>query len=129
MMNKIISISLLFVYSLLLTIPYLPYIVFLTTNFKSENINVVEINKQRSFVGDACYLKAIIERSAKKSSKKKSVVPPPPPVETLGLVYINSVVLFTDHQLFSKDFNFKRYMISIKESFLEVDIPPPKLLS
>jgi len=69
-----------------------------------------------------------MERAGDDSSSEKSETPPPA-TETLGLIYINSELLYAIHQILPENFNFEGYMISIKEAFLEVNIPPPKFIS
>ena len=56
-------------------------------------------------------------------------MPPPPAMETSGMVYLNSVSLFSINIVIPVKLDFKGYMISIKEAFLEVGVPPPKFIS
>ncbi|MCD4696762.1 MAG: hypothetical protein K8S16_11035 [Bacteroidales bacterium] len=129
-MRKIVSILLLVIYSALFTIPYIPYIVYITGSFNRTNDScVIGINTAGTVIGDICYLKAIMERVGENTGSEKSEAPPPPATETLGLIYINSELLFAIHQILPDNFNFKGYMISIKETFVEVFVPPPKFIS
>lgn len=128
-MRKVISILLLVIYSALLTIPYIPYIVYFTSSFnRTDDSCSIGINTTGIVIGDICYLKAIMERAGEDTPSEKSETPPPA-TETLGLIYINSELLFTIHQILPENFNFKGYMISIKEAFVEVNVPPPKFIS
>jgi len=129
-MRKVVSILLLVVYSVFSTIPYIPYIVYFTGSLnRTDDSCVIGINTDGTIVGDICYLKAIMERVGEDTGSEKSETPPPPSMETSGMVYINSESLFSIQKIISVKFNFKGYMISIKEAFLEVNVPPPKFIS
>ena len=129
-MRKVISILLLVIYSALLIIPYVPYIVYFTSSFnRTDDSYSIGINTAGTVIGDICYLKAIMKRVGEDSPSEKSETPPPPATETLGLIYINSELLFAIHQILPENFNFKGYMISINEAFVEVNVPPPKFIS
>lgn len=80
-------------------------------------------------IGDICYLNAIIKRAVNDNASDNKETPPPPVMETSGMTYINSEFLFSDYNILPVKFNFKGYMISIKETFLEVYVPPPKFIS
>jgi hypothetical protein len=112
-MRKVISILLLVIYSALLIIPYVPYIVYFTSSFNRTD--------------DSCSIG--INTVGEDNASEKSEAPPPPATETLGLIYINSELLFAIHQILPENFNFKGYMISINEAFVEVIVPPPKFIS
>ena len=129
-MRKFISILLLVVYSALLTIPYIPYILYFTSSLnRTDNSCSIGMNTTGVIIGDISYLKAIMERAGDDTASEKSETPPPPAPETLGLIYINSELLYAIHQILPENFNFEGYMISIKETFLEVHVPPPKFIS
>ncbi len=129
-MRKVISILLLVIYSALLIIPYVPYIVYFTSSFnRTDDSCSIGINTAGTVIGDICYLKAIMKRVGEDNASEKSEAPPPPATETLGLIYINSELLFAIHQILPENFNFKGYMISINEAFVEVIVPPPKFIS
>jgi len=128
-MRQVISILLLVIYSALLTIPYVPYIVYFTGSLnRTDDSCSIGINTAGTVIGDICYLKAIMKRVGEDNASEKSEAPPPA-TETLGLIYINSELLFAVHQILPENFNFKGYMISIKEAFVEVNVPPPKFIS
>jgi len=80
----------------------------------------------KTIIGDICYLNAIIERANSEKTSDNKEVPPPPVMETSGMVYINSESLFSLNIVIPLKIDFKGYMISFKETFLEVGVPPPK---
>jgi hypothetical protein len=128
-MKRIIPIILLFVYSALLTIPYIPYMVFYTGKIIHHNEISIGVDNPETIIGDACYLNAIIERAKNDKASEKNETPPPPVMETSGLVYINSQSLFSVNKVPPVNFNFKGYFISINEIFLNVGVPPPNSIS
>ena len=128
-MKRIIPIILLFVYSALLTIPYIPYMVFYTGKIIHHNEISVGIDNPETIIGDACYLNAIIERAKNDNISEQNETPPPPVMETSGLVYINSQSLFSVNKVLPVNFNFKGYFVSINEIFLNVCVPPPNSIS
>ena len=127
MLKRITAFSLLWVYLALLVLPYYPYIYYYVySSLSTKNETSIGIDNQHSLIGDACYLTAITKRAFDK--KAKSDIPPPIPLETSGLVYLNSMTHSLLKQPPSHTFNFKRYMVSIKETFLEHPVPPPKYI-
>jgi len=128
-MKKTIAIFLIALYSLMLIVSYVPYMIYFGQQFMvTEDIVVLTDSDSKTLVGDACYLNALIKRSVKADSKEKKA-PPPPPNDISENIYIYSKNANLNNLILSEDFNFKGYMISIKETFLEIDIPPPKKLS
>jgi len=129
-MRRIVSIILLIVYSGLLTIPYIPYMVYYTgCIIDNENTCTIGIDNAETIIGDICYLNAIIDRAKSENASESNKAPPPPVMETTGMTYINSESLFSNYNISPVKFNFKGYMISIKETFLEINVPPPKFIS
>ncbi|RLD53604.1 MAG: hypothetical protein DRJ05_16170 [Bacteroidetes bacterium] len=130
-MKRTISIILFVVYTALLIIPYIPQMVYYAgTLLGNNNTCNIGIDTSDYTIGDICYLNAIIKRATdKKASDNSSEAPPPPIVETSGMVYINSESLFSLYNITPVNFIFKGYMISIKETFLEISVPPPKYIS
>ena len=128
-MKRLISFILLVVYGALLVIPYIPYMVFYTGKI-NRNIEVsIGVDSPKTIIGDICYLNAIIERANLDKTSENAEAPPPPVMETSGMVYINSESLFSLNKIIPAKFNFKGYIISVKETFLEVGVPPPNNLS
>lgn len=99
------------------------------TLFPNEIECSIGDDNAETIVGDICYLNAILKRATDEISTEESESPPPPPIGTVGLDYIRSKSLFSINEIQSVNFNFKEYEISIKETFLEIDVPPPKILS
>jgi len=128
-MKKIIAIFLIALYSLMLVVSYVPYMIYYGQQFMTNDDDIVVFtdSDSKTLIGDACYLNALIKRSVDTHNEKKA--PPPPPIEISENFYIYSKSLLSNKVLISEDFNFKGYMVSIKETFLEIDIPPPKKLS
>jgi len=128
-MKKAIAIFLIALYSMMLIVSYVPYMIYYGQQFMDHGINKLVINDSdtKTQIGDICFLNALIKRTVETSTNKK--VPPPPPIDTSKIIYIYSKNLLSNNVFTSEDFNFKGYMISIKETFLEIDIPPPKKLS
>ncbi len=128
-MKKFISLILLIVYSALLTVPYIPYVVFFTGKILHNEQVSIGVDNPETIIGDICYLNAIIKRANNEKTSDNTDVPPPPVMETSGMVYINSESLFSLNIVIPVKIDFKGYMISFKEAFLEVGVPPPKSIS
>ncbi|OYT17397.1 MAG: hypothetical protein B7C24_02855 [Bacteroidetes bacterium 4572_77] len=112
-----------------LIVTYVPYMVYFGKHLMAtENVTVLTDSDSNTLVGDACYLNALIKRSVETDANENKV-PPPPPIDISENIYIYSKSLLSNNILISEDFNFKEYMISIKETFLDIDVPPPKKLS
>jgi len=130
-MKRIFSVILLVVYSMLLTIPYIPQMMYYAGSlFPEGKAYSIGPDNAETIIGDATYLNALIKRATDEmSSEESDKAPPPPAVDTVGLYYICSESLFSINEILPINFNFKGYEISIKETFLEIDVPPPKILS
>ncbi len=128
-MKRLISIILLMVYSALLIIPYIPYMVFYTGKITRNKEVSIGVDNPKTVIGDICYLNAIIERANLDKTSENTEAPPPPVMETSGMAYINSESLFSLNKITPVKFDFRGYTISIKEAFLEVGVPPPNNLS
>ena len=128
-MRKTIAISLVALYSMMLIVSYVPYMIYFGQQFMANEDDIVVFtdSDSKTLIGDVCYLNALIKRSVDTHNEKKA--PPPPPIDISENIYIHSKSLLSNNVLVSEDFNFKGYTISIKETFLEIDIPPPKKLS
>jgi len=128
-MKKIIAIFLIALYNMMLIVSYVPYMIYFGQQFMAndEDIVVFTDSDSKTLIGDVCYLNALIKRSVDTHNEKKA--PPPPPIDISENIYIYSKTLLANNFDNSEDFNFKDYMISIKETFFETDIPPPKKLS
>ena len=128
-MKRLISVILLMVYSALLIIPYIPYMVFYTGKITRNKEVSIGVDNPKTVIGDICYLNAIIERANLDKTSENTEAPPPPVMETSGMTYINSESLFPINIVTPVKLDFKGYMISFKEAFLEVGVPPPKSIS
>jgi len=112
---------------MMMIVSYLPYMVYYGQKFfKTNNIVIVKDADSETLIGDACYVNALIKRSVDSNNEKKA--PPPPNMELSHNNYLLSKSQLVNHLIISEEFNFKTYMISIKETFLDTDIPPPKNL-
>ncbi len=128
-MKRIVPYILLFVYSALLTIPYIPYMVFYTGKIIHHNEISVGVDNPETLIGDVCYLNAIIERAKNDKASEKHETPPPPVMETSGMAYINSQSLFSVNKAPPVNFDFAGYLFSLPEVFLNVGVPPPNSIS
>lgn len=128
-MRKTIAISLVALYSMMLIVSYVPYMIYFGQQFMANEDEIVVFtdSDSKTLIGDVCYLNALIKRSVDTHNEEKTQ--PPPPIDISENIYIYSKSLLSNNVLISEDFNFKDYTISLKETFLEIDIPPPKKFS
>jgi hypothetical protein len=126
-MKKLIAIILTTIYAVLLFSTYLPYFIYFGQQIsKVKNQQIISYDESKTLIGDACYLNALIKRTSDNDSNKKQTTPPP--VDLSENIYIYSTNIVANINISCTVVDFKKYMISIKETFLEIDSPPPKLL-
>ena len=131
-MKRVFPIILLSIYMALLTLPYYPNIHYYIYNSLQKQKNETSFFNAdtKVIIGDISYLSAIMKRAQKNNdTPEKHDAPPPPAVETSGIVYLCVEALFSFNIILPEKINFKKYMISIKETFLEIPVPPPRFLS
>ncbi len=109
---------------------HIPFFIYFTGVFSqsTNTTTIIKANKSNELIGDACYLSALMKRANDTDSTNNDKTPPPT-IETSGNFYILSKSNFALYFSVAQEFNFKEYMISIKETFLDIDVPPPKILS
>ena len=128
-MRKTIAIFLITLYSMMLIVSYIPYIIYYGQQFlENDNITIIEEQDSKTLIGDACYLNALIKRSVDSERNDNKKAPPPPNIELSHSMYIYSKNQPSTFVTNSEDFNFKAYIIYIKETFLIIESPPPKTL-
>lgn len=127
-MRKAVSYILLVVYVMLLTLPYYGYIHFYIYKsfFRKNEITVSASSSAMVNPGDISYLKAIQKRAVGDSQSEEPDTPPPPNMDTGNLVYLGNEIAYQYHIPHDLTFQFKKYTISIKETFMEVPVPPPE---
>jgi len=124
-MKKAIVIFFISLYTMLLLVSYVPYMVYYGQIFlQNKNSVVLNDNSHKALIGDACYLNALVKRSVDSNNNTKTT--PPPPINISQSIYLPEDNSINQYLAISTPFQFKTYMISIKETFLDVQIPPPK---
>jgi exopolysaccharide biosynthesis protein len=126
-MKKAIAIFFISLYTMMLLVSYVPYMVYYGQKY-FQNEAGVALNSDKAskaLIGDACYINALVKRSVD-ADHNNTKTTPPPPINISQSIYLMADNSFNQYLSISTPFQFKTYMISIKETFLDVQIPPPK---